>query len=60
MVIIKGLLSSVPRSVLLTTNVMDHGEVYSMQHYVIKFVRDKCVVYSTYSNSCYNNTDPTI
>ena len=51
MVIIKGLLSSVPRSVLLTTNVMDYGEVYSMQHYVIKFVRDKCVVYSTHSNS---------
>ena len=29
MVIIKGLLSSVQRSVLLTTNVMDYGEVYS-------------------------------
>ena len=56
--IMKGLLSSDPRSVFITTNVMDYGEVYSIQHYVIKFVRDKSVVYSTYSKSCCKNTDP--
>jgi len=41
------------QSVHITTNVISnsaHGEVYSNQHYVIKFVSDRSVVFSGYSN----------
>jgi len=38
------------QSVPITTNAMslnpDHGEAYSIQHYVIKFVSDRSVVFS--------------
>ena len=54
MSIIKGFLSSGRRSGFITSNIMDYGEVYTIQHYVIKFVCDKSVVYFTYSNSCCN------
>jgi hypothetical protein len=41
-------------SVLITTNVDGlnpaNGEVYSMQHYVIKFVSDRSVVFSECSS----------
>jgi len=39
----------------ITTNVVSsnpaHGDVYSMQHYVMKFVFDRSVVFSWYSDS---------
>ena len=34
-----------------------HGEVYSIQHYVIKFVSDRSEVFSGYSGSPPNKTD---
>ena len=42
------------QSVPITTNVVSsnpaHGDVYSMQHYVMKFVFDRSVVFSRYSS----------
>jgi hypothetical protein len=49
------------QSVPITTNVVSsnpvHGKVYSIQHYVIKFVSDLGQVTSGTSVSSTNNTD---
>ena len=49
------------QSVPITTKVVSsnpaHGEMYSVQHYVIKFVSNRSVVFSWYSVSSTNKTD---
>ena len=40
---------SVPITINVVNSNLAHGEVSSMQHYVIKFVSDKSVIFTGYS-----------
>ena len=50
------------QSVPITTKVMSsnpaHGEVYVIQHYVIKFLSDRSMIFFEYSVSSTNKSDP--
>ena len=50
-------MQSVPITTKVASSNLVHGEVYSKQNYVIKFVSDRSVVFSRYSGSYINKTD---